>query len=112
VGLNDETFRRYYGDDIVALIQADRKAVYSADIIRSMIYIGLAASVLWIFIKGKLRQGLVILLIGALIVSDLVGVAKRYVNEDHFVAQRRMSQPFQATELDEQIGQDTSIFRV
>ncbi|HUH45950.1 MAG TPA: hypothetical protein VLZ54_02255, partial [Arenibacter sp.] len=26
-GINDDTFRRYYGDDIVALIQADRRAV-------------------------------------------------------------------------------------
>lgn len=112
VGLNDETFRRYYGDDIVTLIQADRKAVYSADIFRSLIYMGLAASVVWFYIKGRLRPGLVIPIIGVLIVSDLVGVAKRYVNEDHFVTQRRMAEPFQATELDKQIAQDTSIFRV
>src|SRR5690606_4485413 len=112
VGLNDETFRRYYGDDIVTLIQADRKAVYSADIFRSLIYMGLAASVVWFYIKGRLRPGLVIPILGVLIVSDLVGVAKRYVNEDHFVTQRRMAEPFQATELDKQIAQDTSIFRV
>src|SRR5690606_514195 len=111
-GVNDETFRSYYGDDIVALIKADRKAVYSADIFRSLIYIALAAVVAWFFIKGKLKHGLALLLIGALIVSDLVGVAKRYVNEDDFVAQRRMSEPFRATEVDKEIAADTSIFRV
>ena len=43
---------------------------------------------------------------------DLVGVAKRYVNEDDFVAQRRMLEPFQETEMDKQIAKDTTIFRV
>lgn len=111
-GLNDDTLRRYYGDDIVSLIQADRKAVYSADIFRSLIYVGLTALLVWFFIKGKLKQGIFVLLISVLMVSDLVGVAKRYVNEDDFVAQRRMSEPFPTTELDKQIAADTSIFRV
>lgn len=111
-GLNDDTFRRYYGDDIVALIQADRKAVYTADIFRTLIYVGLTTLVAWFFIKGKLRRGIAILLVGVLVVSDLVGVAKRYVDEGDFVAQRRMAEPFQATELDKHIAADTSIFRV
>ncbi len=112
VGQNDETYRQYYGDDIVSLIVADRKAAYSSDLIRSMVYIGLAALVIWFFIKDKLKQNLVVLLLGALLLFDLVGVAKRYVNEDDFVAQRRMLEPFQETDVDKQIAQDTTIFRV
>lgn len=112
VGQNDETYRQYYGDDIVSLIVADRKAVYNSDLIRSMVYIGLAALVIWFFIKDKLKQNLVVLLLGVLLLFDLVGVAKRYVNEDDFVAQRRMLEPFQETDVDKQIAQDTTIFRV
>ena len=112
VGQNDETYRQYYGDDIVSLIVADRKAVYNSDLIRSMVYIGLAALVIWFFIKDKLKQNLVVILLGVLLLFDLVGVAKRYVNEDDFVAQRRMLEPFQETNVDKQIAQDTTIFRV
>ncbi|RTE51819.1 hypothetical protein EHW67_16555 [Arenibacter aquaticus] len=112
VGQNDETYRQYYGDDIVSLIVADRKAVYNSDLIRSMVYIGLTALVIWFFIKDKLKQNLVVILLGVLLLFDLVGVAKRYVNEDDFVAQRRMLEPFQETNVDKQIAQDTTIFRV
>ncbi len=112
VGQNDETYRQYYGDDIVSLIVADRKAVYNSDLIRTMVYIGLTALVIWFFIKDKLKQNLVVLLLGVLLLFDLVGVAKRYVNEDDFVAQRRMLEPFQETDVDKQIAQDTTIFRV
>jgi len=112
VGQSDETYRQYYGDDIVALIVADRKSVYNADILRSLIYVALAALVIWFFLKNKLKQNLAIVILGVLILFDLVGVAKRYVNEDDFVAQRRMLEPFQETDMDKQIAKDTSIFRV
>jgi hypothetical protein len=111
-GQSDETYRQYYGDDIVSLIVADRKAVYNSDIFRSLIYVALAALVVWFYLKNKLKQNLVIVLLGVLVVFDLVGVAKRYVNEDDFVAQRRMLEPFQETEMDRQIAKDTSVFRV
>lgn len=111
-GQSDETLRQYYGDDILALIKADRKAVYNSDIFRSLIFIGLTAIVVWFFLKGKFKQQLVVVLIGILMLFDLVGVAKRYVDEEDFVAKRRMSEPFQQTEFDKQIAQDPGIFRV
>tara|TARA_R110000868_G_scaffold3811_13_gene23574 strand:+ start:7170 stop:9605 length:2436 start_codon:yes stop_codon:yes gene_type:complete len=112
VGQSDETYRQYYGDDIVSLIVSDRKSVYNADIFRSLIYVALAALAIWFYLKDKLKQNLVIIILGVLLLFDLVGVAKRYVNEDDFVAQRRMLEPFQETEMDKQIAKDTSIFRV
>jgi len=77
-----------------------------------LIYVALAALVIWFFLKNKLKQNLAIVILGVLILFDLVGVAKRYVNEDDFVAQRRMLEPFQETDMDKQIAKDTSIFRV
>jgi len=112
IGQSDETYRQYYGDDIVSLIIADRKAVYNSDILRSLIYVALAALVIWFFLKDKLKQNLTVVALGVLLLFDLVGVAKRYVNEDDFVAQRRMLEPFQETDMDRQIAKDTSVFRV
>ncbi|NNE77677.1 MAG: YfhO family protein [Pricia sp.] len=111
-GANDEFLKRNYGDELVSLIQSDRKAVYNSDLLRSLIYVFLAALALWFYLKGKLKENVVIVALGALIVFDLVGVGLRYVNEEDFVAKRKMTQPFPETPLDQQIQKDEGVFRV
>ncbi|MDO6807772.1 YfhO family protein [Zobellia galactanivorans] len=112
VGPSDEFLKRNYGDELVSLIQADRKAVYNSDLLRSLIYVILAALALWFYIKGKLKENLAIVALGALIVFDLVGVGLRYVDGEDFVSKRRMTQPFPETAIDQEISKDKSIFRV
>ncbi len=109
---SDETLKRYYGDEILSLIQLDRKAVYTNDLLRTMIFIALAAGIIWLYLKERLKQNLLVILIGLLIVVDLVGVDMRYVNKDDFVSKRRMSNPFPESPADKQILQDESIYRV
>ncbi|WP_421809309.1 YfhO family protein [Flagellimonas sp.] len=111
-GLRDEMYRGYFGDDVMTMIQRDREAVYTSDTIRSLIYVTLAAVVLWLFIKEKIGKNFLVLALGGLILFDLVGVALRYVNEGDFVRQRQVNTPFQASELDQMIQQDDSIYRV
>ncbi|MER3317451.1 MAG: YfhO family protein [Allomuricauda sp.] len=111
-GLRDETYRGYFGDELMTMIQRDREAVYISDTIRSLIYVALAAAVLWFFIKDKINKNILVFALGALIIFDLVGVDLRYVNEDDFVRQRQVNQPFQANQLDQMIQQDDSIYRV
>ncbi|MCP4976940.1 MAG: YfhO family protein [Maribacter sp.] len=109
---SDETLKRYYGDEILSLIQLDRRAVYTNDLLRTMIFIALAAGIIWLYLKERLKQNLLVILIGLLIVVDLVGVDMRYVNKDDFVSKRRMSNPFPESPADKQILQDESIYRV
>lgn len=111
-GLRDEMYRGYFGDDVMTMIQRDREAVYTSDTIRSLIYVTLAAVVLWLFIKEKISKNILVFALGGLILFDLVGVALRYVNEGDFVRQRQVSTPFQASQLDQIIQQDDSIYRV
>ncbi|MDC6364535.1 MULTISPECIES: YfhO family protein [Flavobacteriaceae] len=111
-GLRDETYRGYFGDELMGMIQRDREAVYINDTIRSLIYVGLAAAVLWFFIKEKIGKNLAAIALGALLLFDLVGVDLRYVNKDDFVRQRQVNTPFQAGQIDQLIQQDDSIFRV
>ncbi len=111
-GPNDAFLKKNYGEELVSLIQSDRKAVYNSDLFRSLIYIFLAALTLWFFLKDKLKTNIAIIALGVLIVADLVGVDKRYVDNDNFVAKRKMLQPFPETALDRQINKDESIFRV
>ena len=49
---------------------------------------------------------------GILILFDLVGVAKRYVNNDDFISAVEVNKPFQATEVDNFILEDKGYFRV
>lgn len=111
-GLRDETYRGYFGDELMTMIQRDREAVYVSDTIRSLIFVLLTGVALWFFIKEKFGKNLVVLTLGSLILFDLIGVNLRYVNEDNFVRQRNVNTPFQASQMDQLIQQDDSIFRV
>jgi hypothetical protein len=109
---SDETLKRYYGDEILSLIQLDRKIVYTNDLFRTLIFIALAAGVIWLYLKERLKENILIILLGVLIVVDLVGVDMRYVNQENFVSKRRMSEPFPERPVDQQILQDEGIYRV
>ncbi len=111
-GLSDESYKRYFGEEVMTMIRRDREAVYISDTIRSMIFVLLAGLTLWMYLKKRLHQNMAILMLGLLIVIDLAGVDLRYVNKGDFVRQRQMDQPFQEMAYDKQIRQDTSIFRV
>ncbi|TAI48675.1 YfhO family protein [Flagellimonas allohymeniacidonis] len=111
-GLRDETYRTYFGDELLTMIQRDREAVYINDTLRSLIFVALTALVLWLLIKEKINKNLAILGLCLLVLFDLVGVNLRYVNEGDFVRQRRVNVPFQTAQIDELIQQDKSVFRV
>lgn len=111
-GPRDRMLKSNYGDELYALIKLDRKAIYNSDLFRSFILVVLTTTVLWFYLKGKLRQSMVIIALGALIVFDLVGVDLRYVNTKNFVSNRAMNQPFMETAVDKEIKKDKGIYRV
>ncbi len=111
-GVSDERLKRYYGDEILSLIQLDREAVYTSDLLRTLAFVILAAAAIWLFLKEKLKTNTLSLILGVLIVVDLVGVDLRYVNKDDFVSKRKMAHPFPETPVDQQILQDKGIYRV
>ena len=112
VGPSDGTYERFFGEEIVAMIRRDREAVYFNDTVRSLIFVAVAALILWLQLKGQLRTTISIIILGILITLDLVVVNKRYVNEEQFVSQRVVKQPFQETAVDRQILADSTHFRV
>ena len=111
-GGSDAYLEQNYGDELMTIIRLDREAVYVNDTIRSLIFVLLAAIVLWFYIKEKINKNVFVLLLGVLVLVDLVGVAKRYVNDDDFVRQRTMTAPFPETAVDKQLEQDKSVYRV
>jgi len=111
-GLNDATYERYFGNEIMTMIVRDREALYLNDTLRSLIFVLLAALGLWLFLKEKIKANILVIVLGILIVVDLVGVDRRYVNEADFVRKMQMREPFPERNVDKQIAQDTSVYRV
>jgi len=84
--------------DFTSRLSSDREGVLKSDAWRSFIFIFLAVSILWFFLKGGLKKQYVVLILGVLILSDMWSVDKRYLNETHFVKGKKSS--FVKTESD------------
>ncbi len=112
IGPSDERLRMTGLEELPEMLRLDRKAVYTSDLLRSLGYVAVVVLLLWFYLKEKLKMNLVIIAIGALIVFDLVGVNLRYVNSDSFVSKRRMLEPFQPTNANQQILKDNGVYRV
>lgn len=114
-GLNDGYYQSMYGEigpKFIEALMADRKAMYTADILRSFVLIGLVVAILWFYLKEKLTTTVSMVLIGFLMVGDLIFIDLNYVNKEQFVAAAQVKNPFQPTEADKQILNDPTHFRV
>jgi hypothetical protein len=89
--------------DVLAI---DRSTLLSSDAWRSFIFITLAFSTLWLFIKKQIKSSYVIWIIGVLVLVDMWNINKRYLNDDNFVKKRKIETPYQVTQADYQILKD------
>lgn len=112
VGVNDGFYRQNYGAEFVDALKEDRKSVFTSDTLRSLILVLLSAGLIWGYLKGKLKENVLIVAFAVLILFDLVGVDKRYVNSEDFVSSIKMNKPFEADAADRAILQDKSYYRV
>lgn len=114
-GPNDAYYSQMYGEVGPAFIEAliqDRQAMYTADLIRTLLLIIPAFGILWFYSKDKIKSTVMVVLIGVLMVGDLVMIDLNYVNKDNFVSARNMTNPFEETPADAFIKEDKDIFRV
>ncbi|MCI2227644.1 YfhO family protein [Polaribacter sp. MSW13] len=109
-GLRDAQYNQLPG--LTDAIIADRKSMLFVDTLRSLVLMILSAGVLWMLLKNKLKQGIVIIALTVFVLFDLISVDKKYVNEDDFKAARKIEKPFTASATDKLILQDKTHFRV
>jgi len=108
----DSYFRDEMGLPFLEAIREDRMSLFTSDAIRSLIFVLLTAAVLWFFMKGTLKKGFAVAALCVLVLVDLVGVDRRYVNEEDFVQARLVDEPFQKSGADIQILEDDGHYRV
>ena len=56
IGPSDDYLKKNYGDELVSLIQADRRAVYNNDLFRSLIFVFLAVIALWFLYQRQAER--------------------------------------------------------
>ncbi len=93
-------------------IVADRQTLFFNDSLRTLLFVMVIATLIWLFLEERISQLIVIVGLGVMILFDLVNVDKRYVNDNFFTSARKVEKPFKATEIDKEILKDKGYYRV
>ncbi|WP_430811706.1 MULTISPECIES: YfhO family protein [unclassified Carboxylicivirga] len=91
---------------------AARAALMTADAWRSFVFILLGSASLWLFAKGKLQKRYLIWGMAILVLVDLWGVSKRYLNNDDFVTSSTARKELAQSKADQAILKDKDYYRV
>lgn len=111
-GGSDAYFIKSYGPEFVKALKLDRKNLFSADVLRSSFFIITVSGILWLVVINKLTQNTAIIIVGVCMVLDLFFIDKNYVSSKDFVTASQVEVPYQETESDAKILQDTTNYRV
>lgn len=102
VGLGDAS----YNESLTNALRADRKSLLQSDAFRSFAFISVAFLAIWLYVSKKINQIPLILIVGALILSDMWVVNKRYLDNDNFKSKRKVTLPYSPSIADQQILND------
>ena len=110
--LNDAYYSKQYGPNFMDVLREDRRNMYFSTIYRSLGFLVVVFGLLFLYTKKIFSQFNTILIVGLIMVFDLFFVAKNYVKADDFVSKSQIERPFEQTEADTKILEDTTHFRV
>ncbi len=88
---------------LVPALEADRESMARMDAIRSLVFILLSAGLIWAFIEKKIVSNYALIALAALVLVDMWGVNKRYLNDNAFVNKSKARTQFDARAVDQQI---------
>lgn len=96
-----------FGQQILNTVIQDREGLMKGDAIRGLIFIALAAALVWFYAQDKLKPAVFYTVLLVLVIFDLFGVDKRYLNNDDFVSAYVAQGVTTPSPADEQILRDT-----
>lgn len=96
-----------FGQQIVNSVVQDREGLMKGDAIRGLIFIALAAGLVWFFAQNKLKSAVFYSVLLLLVIFDLFGIDKRYLNNEDFVSAYVAQGVTTPSPADEQILRDT-----
>ncbi|MDR1678801.1 MAG: YfhO family protein [Prevotellaceae bacterium] len=102
-----------YPDYLVNTLQLDRRDMLRSDALRSLVFIVLSFGVLWFFVAKKWNAVYVFIALVVLFLCDMLPVAKRYLNDEHFKEKRPLTSYFSPSPADRfLLDNDKSYYRV
>ncbi|OFY49811.1 MAG: hypothetical protein A2W85_02410 [Bacteroidetes bacterium GWF2_41_31] len=78
----------------LANLEAVRVAIFRADALRSLFFIVAAAALIYFYLLNKIKRTWIIAGVAVLVLIDLFGVNRRYLNNDNFVRASQADVPF------------------
>ncbi len=107
-GISDQ----YMDETIVEALIEDRKEIYVRQLLKSFIFISIIYSLIFLFIKEKLKKNYFIVSLAIIISTDLILFSKNYVNGENFVDAVNVENPYNLDEVYKSIIDDKSDYRV
>ena len=107
-GISDQ----YMDETIVKALIEDRKEIYVSQLLKSFIFISIIFSLIFLFIKEKLKKNYFIVSLPIIISTDLILFSKNYVNDENFVDAVNVENPYNLDEVYKSIIDDKSDYRV
>ncbi|MCZ2223257.1 MAG: YfhO family protein [Chitinophagales bacterium] len=90
----------------------DRRSLFMSDILRSVFFIAVAALAIWLSIKNKIKDWMLIAAVGVFAFIDIMSVDTTYLNKDNYQYKDEYEAGFVPTPADKFILQDKSDYRV
>ncbi|GAC1442601.1 MAG: YfhO family protein [Sediminibacterium sp.] len=108
LGNNQEAVNSFYN-----ALKEDRRSLFGADLLRSILLIAAAIGLLWLVVKNKIKA--IYALAGILLLSsyDLLAVGRRYLNDNNYQEEETINDNyFKPTPVDLEILKDSTHPRV
>ncbi len=93
-------------------VTSDRHALFFGDSLRTLLLVLGIAGILFVYLKNIINKNILLVGFLGLLLFDMVGVNKRYVNNDNFTSARKVNKPFKKSAIDAEIIKDKEHFRV
>ncbi|MBN1599358.1 MAG: hypothetical protein JW894_13780 [Bacteroidales bacterium] len=105
----DERYLAQGATEFVNALKADRLAMLRKDTFRSVLFIALAAGVLYFYLKNNIKLSHAVFTLGVLILIDMWTVNKRVLNNDDFVTKRAAKNAITESTADKFILSDPNL---
>lgn len=94
---------------VVNAFRKDRASLFLTDYFRSLIFILIAAAFIWLYLKNKLKENIMMIALALFSFVDLYMIGVKYLNEKSFTTKDAYeSEEFPMTNADRQILEDKS----
>lgn len=85
----DEAIFANWPEWLSSAVVAERAAIYRASAFRSLVFVLLAAALVWLYASDKLKLGYFAAILGVLILVDMWPIDRKFFNDENFVKEKQ-----------------------